>query len=180
MLEAGQCPLGNRGHTTPHRRCMAPDMTHRINETIFWFISGSLLLDCSLKERLSFCFHSFKIKQGYFKITWFVLLPPHLSDGILVFSLFFTTQYVIIKKSLTTKRASKMKMAFEPIFYCRFNSAAWHLLVKSWFDIIFCDYYYFEQLVSVLSDPFLCVFSGDVFLCTAVSWSSVWLFHSEF
>lgn len=38
--------------------------------------------------------------------------------------------------------------------------------------------YYFEHLVSVLSDPALfCMSSEDIFLCTAVNWSSVWLFH---
>jgi len=132
MLEAGLCPMGNCGHITPHRRCVAPDMTHCINETIFWFISGSLLLDCSLKEWLSFCFHSFKRRIVYLKITWFVLLHPPLSDGILLFFSFsiFCTTHAIIKKSFTTKKATRMKMSSEPVFHCRFNSAAWYLLTK--------------------------------------------------
>lgn len=167
MLEAGQCPLGNCGHTTPHRRCAAPDMTHCINETIFWFISGSLLLDCSLKEWLCFCFHSSKIRIMYFKITWFVLLHPPLSDGILIFSFFFTTQHVIIKKSLTTIRSNKMKMSFELIFYCRFNSAAWHLLTKSWFDIIWAAIIIILNswlVFSVILLSSVCVFWGHISL----------------
>lgn len=171
MLEAGQCPLGNCGHTTPHRRCAAPDMTHCINETIFWFISGTLLLDCSLKEWLSFCFHSLKIRIAHFKITWFVLSHPSFSDGILIFSIFFTTQHAIIKKSFTTKRAflllTTMKMSFEPIFYCRFNCAAWHLLTKSWSDIIWAVIIIILNswlVFSVILLSPVCVFWGHISL----------------
>lgn len=71
----------------------------------------------------------------------------------------------VIKKSLTTKTANTIEMSFEPIFSCRFNFAAWHLLTKPqsdplWAVTVLYRWWVFSPVL--LSS--VCVFWGHISL----------------
>lgn len=102
-------------------------------------------------------------KNSAFQNNLICLLHPRLSHGILISSICFTTQCVVIKKCLTSKKENTMKMSFEHIFYWIFNYATWHLLTKF-------QFYIFWTLIIIL----------NIWLVFSVSLSTACLLRTYF